>query len=227
MRLFRVVGEWGDNGPSPDERCMRIEHGEEGPAVYMEDHILPVSKSLGAPFLERVPLQALPLGAANVNVGETTRLFQASRDELERVRRGSYYGSALVHVCPPRRTECPVQFLASCYGEKVVSYRSGPRVERDYLPLGDAGGVRALVMSDDSQEALIEMLPGSSFRLQRDEHRVEDGESPVLVVSWSGKELRVFRPRRFKDGRPKKKPYHSRRPRPRRVSGGARDAAAG
>jgi len=208
MRLFKVMSEWPDRGPSVPDSSLYVSLGSEGPGVYLTDHFLPVSKALAAPFLEAEGVGAeqerLPLIVANINegVGDTpTRIFQAARQELEQVREGSYYGPCLVYVCLPRLKDCPIQFLAGVYGEKVVTYRSGQRVEREYLPIEDAGGVRVLVWSEDHQDALIEMLPGAGIRLHRDEHFLPDRESPVLVVSWSGKELRVFRPTKFKDGR--------------------------
>lgn len=219
MRLFKVTGEWKESAPPhPVECAIHITQGEEGPGLYVDEYFIPVSKALASPFEQQVPLTSLPLPLANLNEGEPCRLFQASRDELERLKEGRYYGKALAHICLPKLDGVPVRYFCSTWEDLVIPYATCPRVDRKYHGFDQVVGVRTIIESEDGEERLVEMTPGSSFRLHRDEHLVPPGESPVLVVSWNGKTPRVFRPTKFKEDR-----WHSRPPphrhRPRRFKG--------
>jgi hypothetical protein len=207
MRLFRVENEWKDDHLTPD-KCVHVVRDEaHTPAVPVGDGWVPVSKSLAEPFEHTVPLAQLPLLAANFAKDEPKRLVRPSRAEVARIREGRYYGPALVHVAVPAYPGGRVSLRATSFGERVAEGRFCAHVEREYLPITDAGGICIHYITDDEEEALIEMLPGSAFRVEHDEPFVPPEESPVLVISWNGKELRCFRPQKFKD-RAKNKRYH-------------------
>jgi hypothetical protein len=213
MRLFRVESEWTEDDYHPEtgsllmteSKCMRVTHDGQQPVLRVGGFNLPVSKSLAAPFEQAAPLVSLPILAAGLSTDDPRRLTRPSRREVEYINNDAYYGPALVHTCIPAYPGGRVRLRATCFGEREVEGRHCAHVEREYLPLTDAGGL--VVHHEEGGEALLEMLPASAFRVEHEEPFVPQGESPVLVVAWSGRELRVFRPQKFKGNGPKRRQY--------------------
>ena len=197
MIAFRICGE--------DDELLRVEQGEHGPGLYLRDCVVPLSPLLSEPFKV---CQFTTLwqngGVLRVKDGEPLVLGPSSLRESRRLLGSStgnarYWGPALLHVCLPHRREGKVTLWASSYGEAVVSSKSGRRVIREYLPLEDAGGITIRARSEDEEEALLEVLPGACFRIERELEGTLPEESPILVVSWTGTTLRISRPSKYRE----------------------------
>lgn len=225
MRLFKITQEWEGNSPKWDERIPLIQNGEEGPGLYVGAFFLPIAKKLSSALLPEELEAGVRLVAAGVNEGadgNPTRLFPAPKGEQEQVRRSmlaeqlearggweearrvrrvggrseDYYGPCLAHI--HLQSQSPVVYYASTYDELEVPLQPCARVERQYHSFSKAVGIRILVLNEGG-EGLLELLPGSSFRLHQEE---------PMSVRWTGKHMQVYK--RVANYRPKA----SRHPRP-------------
>lgn len=218
MRIFKVDSVWPKELPKGvyGEHSVQVTEGEEGLGVYLRDCFIAVDKRIEA-AKNRQKSKSVWLLAARLSEDpeKPLVLLQEMMGTMRSIEQGRYYGECLVHVQFPSGTH---EFLASSFGEKLEEGAFGGRVVREYLPLGDAGGIDVVAMSEDKQEALIRMSSGASFRL----HRKERGRHSVVVVSWSGRTLKSFNPS-FKEPR---KSQESKEPRRRRQRRGRSPATA-
>jgi hypothetical protein len=213
MRLFLVEKEWGcdpetrrPNVPEK-ERYMAITKSEAGIGVHFRGDaegdppqlVLPVSKGLQAPFTENEELHTLLLKAARVTgkQDEQKQLSPPSQAELDKLARGQYYGPCLVHVSLPIPEGGKLWFMANTSHEFSQEVGRIKRTERKYDAFNEAVNVEPLYMNAAGTEALLTIWPGSSFRIHRDEETLPKGESPVLVVTFNGRDLGCIRPRKY------------------------------
>lgn len=221
MRLFRVEQAWDglDSWALREEQCVFPD--VEKHALHIGEHSLPISTGLiedlakkgggRLPILaaELTPVPPVPQPAEGVE-GEPLprrplsappyperKLTRPSSAELKRIEKRVSYGEALVHVCVPPYPGGRVRFRSTMFVEKEVEGRHCSHIEREYLWLDEGEGLEVVAMRKDEQEALIKFLPHAALRVEHEDEFVPPGESPVLIVTWSGKELRVFRPQRF------------------------------
>jgi hypothetical protein len=205
-REQRMLITKSDQGVGVQFRGELNEDGEEGPPTL----VLPVSKGLAAPFEADESLEVLPLKAARISgkKDEPKVLSPPSQHELDKIARlesgergDDYFGYCLVHVTLPLHDpNGKIWFMAESYEQVRVQVGRMYKADREYHPLQkalDSGVLECLFISQDGGEALFVMIPGASFRIYRDEETLPRGESPVLQVTFDGKELGVFRPRKY------------------------------
>lgn len=215
MRLFKVESAWENNAELTEDKLVFV--SPEDPHVRVGEHSIPLSKGLVEDMKGPGPHPLLVVGLTPAPEppppieGEPPRpllplstpppperkLIRPKAGELERAREGRDYGPALVHVRVPPYPGGRLRFRSTMFVEKVVPGNHCEHIEREYLWLHEGEGLRVVAMRGDEQEALIEFLPNAALRVEHEDAFVPPGESPVLIITWSGKELRVFRPQKF------------------------------
>lgn len=188
MRLFKVDGVWPEGERSTvvlDEQCIRVTHGDEGPGVYIKDHVILVEPVLAEFFKEGIPYLPLPAARISTDPSKPVSFLRDSRSNIDRINNGSYYGECIVQVSFLEGTH---ELYASSFKEVVADGPFGGRVVREYER--ESAGMEVLAASDDGQEMLIKLVPGASFRL----HRKLKGKESLVVISWSGRHLKSFSP---------------------------------
>lgn len=218
MRLFRVEQAWDglDSWALREEQCVFVDLEE--PVLHIGEHALPISTGLvedltkkgggrqpilaakltpATPPIEEVEGEPLPRRPLSAPPSPERKLTRPTGAELTRIRERAYWGEALIHVCVPPYPGGRVRFRSTMFVEKVVEGRFCSHIEREYLWLDEGEGLEVVAMRKDEQEALIKFLPNAALRVEHEDEFVPPGESPVLVLTWTGKVLRVFRPQRF------------------------------
>lgn len=208
-REQRLVVTKTDQGVGVHFRGELDETGREGEPLL----VLPVSPELAAPFEANPELTALSLRAARLTGqnGEQKFLSPPTHNELSRIAKledqnyhggEEYFGNCLVHATLPKHDpNGQIWFMAESYDSIKVQIGRMSKADREYHPLQkalDAGVLSCFFISSDGEEALFVMIPGASFRIYRDEETLPMEESPVLQVTFDGKGMNVFRPKRYK-----------------------------
>ena len=162
-----------------------IRRGEQGPGFYLDNVVIPVKGVLEQPFPEGSE-DVREMAVAELVDGEQSLFFRKAKDRvINDIRRGRV-ANALVHV------PYEGKLYSAMFGEKVITGPHGARVVRDYLNIEDAEGLSIIDLGSDG--ILANMTPNSSFRIHKDDKHTN------LVVSWTGKELKVFKPKQAGGG---------------------------
>jgi hypothetical protein len=189
MKCFTVTEQITKGIIIRDEPVLRI--GAEG---FCSE--IPLCASLQRSFeaLKATGEEKLAMAKADLSTNAPLRILP---ERVRKTRWGKVIESdiALVHVA----TTSPGQLFleANCYDEEEVKDRWGNRrVRRAYRPF-PGGGVDILAIgtgANGEPNALLRMLPGSSFRIIRDTLNLP----PELLVVWPGSKLRLIVPEKHR-----------------------------
>lgn len=189
MRCFTVTDQITEGIIIHNEPVLRV--GAKG---YCSE--VPLCTSLQQSFeaLKATGEDKLAMVKADLSTNEPLRIVP---ERIRKTRWGKIIKSdiALVHVT----TTSPGQlyFEANCYDEVIDTNRwGGKRVRRAYRPF-PGGGVDVLAIGtgqNGEPNALVRMLPGSSFRICRDTVNIPW----EFTVVWPGSKLRLIVPEKVK-----------------------------
>ena len=156
---------------------------------------VPLSHELTKSFeaLQAIGEESLAMEEADISRNPPL-IITPQRKRLNRRGKPIKSDIALVHVA----TTSPGQlwFEANCYDEEVIQTKWGKRVRRAYKPF-PGNGVDVLAWGhgmNGEPNALVRMLPGSSFRICRDTIDIPW----EYTVVWPGTKLRLIVPERVR-----------------------------
>lgn len=189
MKCFTVSDEITKGIIIESEPVLRI--GAEG---FCSE--VPLCKSLSESFKALREIGEDKQAMTKADIDRNAPLILPEKVEMTRWGRPIVSDIALVHV----NTTSPGQlwFEANCYDEEIIPTRYGRRVRRAYKLFPNPGcGVDVVAIgtgANGEPNALLRMLPGSSFRICRDTVDLP----PELLVVWPGTKLRLIVPEKHR-----------------------------